>query len=513
MRAARQLVLTLALLTGAACAPLGPDFQEPGIDWLATWQPTLYGQAGAQDGDPSFEDSLARWWSRLEDPQLESLLALARRDNPGLRTAGLRVLEARAALGIASGSRYPQLQRIEGSAAVAGVDDSSGLSPDRSDTSASLGLSLAWELDFWGRFRRAVESAEAANFATITAQRDAQLLLTAEVAAHYYGYKTTLRRIRVARQNVKVQARSLEITTRLYTEGQTAELDLQQARVQYLGTRAGIPSLEIALARQRNALAALVGRPPGDLPGLEAIDDTLPAVDPQAIPALPALLLARRPDVRTAAWQAAAQSARIGVAAADLYPAIGLVGSIGWSGSSLALAPDRTVLAAGPTLRWNILNYGRLENAVRVEDARLQQALEGYRAAVLTAAREIDDAAVQVVKTAERQADLDASLAAAERSLALATRRYQEGYSDFQRVLDAQRALAAQADRAISNQGDHLQAIVQLYAALGGGWEPATAETLLPEETREQLRARSAWDGLLDTAPADPPARSDEARP
>ncbi|MHA7815804.1 MAG: efflux transporter outer membrane subunit [Pseudohaliea sp.] len=504
MPLARQLTLVLALGAGVACAPLGPDFREPEIDWLAAWQPSLYGQV---DGtDPAFNDRLARWWSRFEDPQLEALLALAHRDNPGLRTAGLRVLEARAVLGIAGGSRYPQVQRIEGSAAVAGVDDSSGLSPDRSDTSASLGLSLGWELDFWGRYRRAVEAAEAASFASITARRDAQLLLTAEVAARYYGYKTTLRRIRVARQNVRVQARSLQITTRLFDEGQTSELDLQQAKVQYLGTRAGIPGLEIALARQRNALAALLGRPPGNIPGLETIDDSLPAVAPRAIPALPARLLARRPDVRTAAWQAAAQSARIGVAAADLYPAIGLAGSIGWSGSSLALSPDRTVLAAGPTLRWNILNYGRLENAVRVEDARLQQALEGYRAAVLTAAREIDDAAVQVVKTAERQSDLDASLAAAERSLTLATRRYQEGYSGFQRVLDAQRALAAQADRAISNQGDHLQAVIQLYAALGGGWEPATAETLLPGDVRRQLRERGAWDVLLDAPPAEPPA-------
>ena len=499
---ARQLALAAALAASVACAPLGPDFRGPEIDWLATWQPALYGQVA--DEDPTYDATLARWWQRFEDPQLAALIDLARRDNPGLRSAGLRVLEARAALGIASGNRYPQLQRVEGSAAVAGVDDSSGLDPDRTDSSASLGLSLAWELDFWGRFRRAVESAEAASFATITARRDAQLLLTAEVAARYYGYKTTLRRIRVARQNVAVQARSLEITTRLFDAGQTAELDLQQAKVQYLGTRASIPSLEIALARRRNALAALLGRPPGDIPGLAAIDDSLPAVAPQAIPALPARLLARRPDVRTAAWQAAAQSARIGITEAALYPAIGLAGSIGWSGSSLALAPDRTLLAAGPTLRWNILNYGRLENAVRVEDARLQQALEGYRAAVLTAAREIDDAAVQVVKTAERQGDLDESLTAAERSLALATRRYQEGYSGFQRVLDAQRALAAQADRAISNQGDHLQAVIQLYAALGGGWETATAETLLPAATRAELRARGAWDKLLDAAPAEP---------
>ncbi|KGE03038.1 Outer membrane efflux family protein [Pseudohaliea rubra DSM 19751] len=498
----RQLASAAALLFCAACAPLGPEFQEPESDWLATWQPTLYGQV--TDPDPAWEAALTQWWQRFEDPRLAALIDHARRANPGLRSAGLRVLEARAALGIASGNRYPQRQRIEGSAAVAGVDNSAGLDPDRTDTSASLGLSLAWELDFWGRFRRAVESAEAASFATITAQRDAQLLLTAEVAARYYGYKTTLRRIRVARQNVAVQARSLEITTRLFDEGQTAELDLQQAKVQYLSTRAGIPSLEIALARQRNALAALLGRPPGDIPGLDTIDDSLPAVAPQAIPALPARLLARRPDVRTAAWQAAAQSARIGIAAAELYPAIGLAGSIGWSGSSLALAPDRTVLAAGPTLRWNILNYGRLENAVRIEDARLQQALEGYRAAVLTAAREIDDAAVQVVKTAERQGDLDASLTAAERSLALATRRYQEGYSGFQRVLDAQRALAAQADRAIGNQGDHLQAVIRLYAALGGGWETATADTLLPAETQEALRARGAWDKHLDAAPAEP---------
>lgn len=498
-----RLLLSGLLLTPLACAPLGPDFREPESDWLADWQPELYGQAAP--ASDSFPARLVRWWQQFDDPQLTALIELARSENPGLRVAGLRVLESRAVLGIASGNRYPQLQRIEGSAAVAGVDDSSGLRPERSDNSSSIGLAIGWELDFWGRFRRAVESADAGYFAAITAQRDAQLLLTAELAARYYGYKVLLKRIEVAQRNVEVQARSLAITTRLYHAGQTAELDLQQARVQYLGTRAGIPSLEIALARERNALAALLGRPPGDIPGLEDIDASLPAVAPQQIPALPARLLARRPDVRTAAWQAAAQSARIGIAKAELYPAISLAGNIGWSGSSLALAPDRTLLAAGPTLRWNVLNYGRIENAVRVEDARLQQALESYRGAVLAAAREIDDAAVQVVGTSRRAADLEASRSAAERSLNLATRRYQEGYSGFQRVLDAQRSLAAQADRVIANQGDHLQAVIRLYAALGGGWEPATADTLLPAQTREQLRARGAWDKLLDAAPTEPP--------
>jgi NodT family efflux transporter outer membrane factor (OMF) lipoprotein len=500
-RGARVGIAAVAVLA-AACAPLGPDFREPDSDWLRTWQPELY-QPG--DGDANDGLELADWWQQFEDPALPVLLEIARRENPGLRIAGLRILESRAVLGIASGSRLPQVQRIDAAARAVGVDDSGGLDPDRSTREGSLGLTVAWELDFWGRFRRAVEAADALYLASVTAQRDVQVLLTAEVVARFYAYKAALRRRDIARHNAALQHRSLEITERLFASGQTAELDLQQAKSQYLATRASIPGLEILVLQQRNALCALLGRPPAALPELTGVDGSLPQLQPQRIPALPAQLLQRRPDVRTAAWQAAAQSARIGIARADLFPALSLTGNLAWADNGGAQIRSNSTLSAGAALRWNIFNYGRLENAVRVEDARLQQALENYRQVVLQAARETDDAALQVLYTASRQADLDGSLAAAERALELATRRYQEGYSDFQRVLDAQRAVATQADRAVANHSDHLQAVVALHKALGGGWRVATtAEDLLPASVRTQMRERSDWDNLLDEAPADP---------
>lgn len=487
------------LLGAAACTPLGPNFREPDVAWLADWQPELYRHdAGASD--------LGRWWLRFDDPVLNQLIDTARRENPGLRIAGLRILESRAQLGIATGLQYPQLQQINASGAWVAQHRDGGLnSGDRDFRTGDASFDLGWEMDFWGRFRRGIESANAAYFASVTNQHDVQVLLAAQVASLYYGYKTTLRRIEIARRNVGLQKRSFDITRRLFDSGQTSELDLQQARTQYLGSRATIPVLQLALTQQRNALSTLLGRAPGDLPELGPVDSSLPTLDPLSLAALPADLLLRRPDVRTAAWQAAAQSAQIGLAEADLYPALSLVGTIGWSGNSLGATSDVTTVAGGPALRWDIFNYDRIENNVRVQDARLQQALEGFRGSVLDAARDIDDAASRIASTRAAQGSLDESLDAAERSLEIATRRYREGYSDFQRVLDAQAATFAQSDRAIVNRGDHVAAIIDFYRALGGGWQAATIETVIPADTRATLRERSDWGELLDDPLPPPP--------
>lgn len=491
----------LSLLT-VACAPLGPDFQEPEADWLAQWQPALYSQVLVDSGSAGID----HWWQRFNDPTLDELIASARRENPALRIAGLRILESRALQGIATGLQYPQLQQINASAAWAHQDHHGGaLEHDSEVRSSAASFDIGWELDFWGRFRRGVESADAAYFASVTAQRDVQVLLAAQVASLYYGYKTTLQRIEIARHNEALQKRSFEITERLYHSGQDSELDLQQARAQYLATRATIPALEQALVQQRNALCALLGRPPGPLPELREVSSELPRLAAPELAEMPAQLLVLRPDVRTAAWQAAAQSAQIGIAEADLYPSLTLAGTLGWSGNSTDLLGDKTIIAGGPGLSWNIFNYGRLRNNVRVQDARLEQALENYRNAVLGAAREIDEAASLIATTGASQAILDESVSAAERSLAIATRRYREGYSDFQRVLNAQAATFAQTDRATVNRGQHVAAYISLYKALGGGWQDTSIEELLPAETRERMQERSDWGDLLDAELAAPP--------
>lgn len=492
------------LLSLVACAPLGPDYQDPDINWLADWQPELYGET-KQDTQAA---DLSQWWQRFNDPVLTDLVNKARLENPGLRIAGLRILESKALQGIATGLQYPQVQQLTAQGAY--VDQQRGSGPDREFRTGEAAFNIGWEMDFWGRFRRGVESADAAYFASVTNQHDVQVLLAAQVASLYYSYKTTLQRIEIAQNNVTLQKRSFDITEKLYDEGQDSELDLQQAKSQYLGTQATIPGLKLALQQQRNALSALLGRPPGDLSELDTVDSKLPELQPLSLQQVPANLLLRRPDVRTAAWSAAAQSAQIGLAEADLYPALSLFGSFGWSGNSFELTNNVTTFAAGPALTWNIFNYGRLRNNVRVQDARLQQALEGYRSSVLNAAREIDDAANRIAQTGASQQILDQSLTAAERSLELATRRYREGYSDFQRVLDAQARTFAQSDRAIVNRGDHVAAIIGLYQALGGGWQEAAIDTVIPQEMRDTMSERTHWGDLLKDplAPPPPPAES-----
>ncbi len=505
-RRARHLAAVMLALGASACTTLGPDYTEPSAEWLSDWQPDLYGQAAQQAQAPDLD----LWWQRFHDPVLEDLVGKARAQNPGLRIAGLRILESRALQGIASGLQYPQLQQISASGVFVTQDTDGGINDGHRDfRSGDAAFTVGWEIDFWGRFRRGIESADAAYFASVSNQRDAQVLLAAQVATLYYSYKTTLLRIEIARNNVQLQQRSLQITQKLFDEGQDSELDVQQAKAQYLGTLATIPALQLGLTQTRNALAAVLGRGPGDVAELDAVDSSLPELDTTGIAAMPAELLLRRPDVRSAAWQAAAQSAQIGIARADLYPAISLGGSIGWSGNSLDTSGDTTRLAGGPALTWNIFNYGRLKNNVRAQDARFQQLLENFQATVLSAAQEVDNSAAKIAQTGASQDILDQSVTAAERSLEIATKRYSEGYSDFQRVLDAQAASFSQADRAIVNRGDHVAAVIALYKALGGGWQPAAIEDILPAATRDAMRERSDWGELLDPPLAEPPQPED----
>lgn len=491
-------LLAGSALATTACTTLGPDYQEPTTQWLAEWQPDLYGQLEAPAS--AVGTDIARWWTRFEDPALNALVTSALGENPGIQAAGLRVLEARAQLSGASALRLPQAQTFEASAAYLRQRRSDGLLPASDDSlgSYSASLGIGWELDFWGRFQRSVEAADAAYLSSIANQRDAQLILAAQVADLYYAYRTTEKRIAIAHENAAIQERSFSITTQLFESGQESELDLQQAKTQYLATLATIPDLERGRTQLRNALAVLLGRPPAPLPELATPLELLPTVEPVALAAIPAKLVLRRPDVRSSAWLTGAQSAQIGIAKADLYPAISLGGSFGWAGDSISETRDGTTFVVGPGIRWNIFDYGLIRSNIRVQDARLQQALAAYDATVLQAAREIDDAAIAVAKTAEAQEILTESRQAAERALEIANRRYREGYADFQRVLDAQRALFSQAEKELVNQGAHLSAVVSLYKSIGGGWESQSTEQMLPAEVLETMRERTNWGDLLE---------------
>lgn len=501
----RVLCCALSLAALGGCTQVGPDFKPVPTPWLDTWNTPLLEQAT----HPAASPDLRQWWAVFADPTLDALIAEADAHNTDLRVAGLRIAEARAQLAIAQTGRYPQVQQLRGESLYLKQDQSG--TPTARDSvfwQSSLGFDIAWEVDFWGRFSRAIESADALYFASEANYADAMVLLRAQVADTYFSLRTVEARLDIAHENAQRQARSLQITERLFRHGENDELDWQQARTQFLATQASIPELENQLNALRNVLCALLGRPPGPLPELASGHGQLPLPDRAILQDVPASLLRRRPDIRAAEQAVAAQSALVGVAEADLYPSLSLLGSIGWTFVSANHLPDSFQLAAGPSLIWNPFDYGRRKNAVRVEDARLQQLIELYQRDVREAAREADDAASGLVRSLQSAEVRQQASQAAQRSLDLATSQYREGFADFQRVLDAQQLLLQQQDSYLVSRGNAVGSLVALYKALGGGWDPHRAP--IAPDTRQQMQQRTDWGDLLDK-PA--PARNDTGEP
>ena len=493
--------LVLSLLLVGGCSTLGPDVESPEVAWLDSWESDLNQQLGYTSTQAQLD--LEFWWRSFDDSILNELIELAEAGNPNLRIAGLRIIESRAVLGIALSQRYPQVQQVSGSSSY--VDQRFEGGDDQNFRQYQSGGNFGWEGDFWGRFQRGIESADAAFFASVANQRDLQVLLHTQMATSYYAYRTSELRIQIAQSNAKIQKRSFEITEHLFKSGQDSELDLQQAKTQYLATLSSIPDLETTAQQTLNALCLLLGRAPGDLPEMGDPLEALPEVDPRVLADAPAMLLMRRPDVRSAAWQIAAQSPQVGIAEAQLYPSISLFGSIGFAGNSLSGNRDTWTLGIGPSFTWNVFDHGSIRNNIRIQDLRLQQAIESFQNVVLQAAQEIDNAAISVTNTRAKQVPLGQSVIAAKRSLELANTNYREGYADFQRVLDGQRSVASQTEAELINAGQQITALISLYGALGGGWSETSVEDLIPESTRASMEARSDWGELLrEPLPASP---------
>jgi len=481
---------------------VGPDFHPQHESWSEHWSSPPVEQVTQIATEPD----VRQWWRIFDDENLDQLIAAADANNGDLKIAALRVLEARAQLGIALAGRYPQVQQANADVLYSARKRSDGFNT-RSGAyfQYGLGFSIGWELDFWGRFSRAIESADASFFAAQDNREDALVLVHAQLADTYFTLRTTEARLQIARENAQLQKRSYEITQKLFKSGETDELDLQQAKTQYLGTLSSIPVFESQIEVARHALCVLLGRPPGPLPELDMQPGkaaVVPLVGSAVLQDVPANLLLRRPDVRAAEQQMAAQSALIGVAKADLYPSISLVGSLVWSASSLTGSPNTLAVVGGPSITWNLFDHGRITNNVRVQDARLQQLIVAYQETVREAAREADDAATGLIAALQRDRILHDAEDSARRSLTLANTIYREGYSDFQRVLDAQRALAAQQDAYIVNRGNAVSSLIALYKAVGGGWY--SAQPLVDPATRAQMQQRTDWGDLLDE-PAPPP--------
>jgi NodT family efflux transporter outer membrane factor (OMF) lipoprotein len=447
------------------------------------------------------------WWKIFNDPVLDTLIDKAYQQNLPLQIAGLRIFEARAQLGIAVGLQYPQTQTAGGSASAVGLSENSpNFNPLADDNfkNYQAGFDAAWELDFWGRFRRGIESADANLSASVADYDNALVSLTAEVARVYVNIRSLEERLAIALDNIELQKKSLQIANVRFRNGATTELDVQQAKTNLADTEAQVPFLTRQLRQAKNALSILMGMPPAELTGLLGEPGTIPAAPDQVAAGIPAELLRRRPDVRQAELLAAGQSALIGVAETDLYPRFSLFGSIGFqtsdtgdSSASDMFDSDSLAYSVGPGFSWNILNYGRLRNNVRVQDARYQQTIVNYQNTVLTAYQEVEDAMVGFIES-RKESDIRArGTHAAKRSTEISNIQYREGSVDFQRVIDSERALVETEDLWIQARGEISLNLIAMYKALGGGWELRKGQDFISEENRKAMEERTNWGDLL----------------
>jgi NodT family efflux transporter outer membrane factor (OMF) lipoprotein len=488
-----------ALLALAGCTMVGPDFTTPAAKTPTAW---------SEDDNPLFkkasEQETIDWWSTFNDPTLDRLIELFRTQNLTLQSAALRIIEARAQLALIQGFLYPQSQAASGKLFTIG-DELTPVTVDRYYNIASIGFDVGWEMDFWGKYRRSIESADASLLARIADYEDILVSLTAETARTYVTIRTLQERISLARKNAQLQQDSLDLVKLQFDAGVVTELDVLQAQTLLSTTQAAIPNLEAALASARNGLAVLIGELPEGIGPLLGTDAAIPEVASQVIVPLPAELLRRRPDIRRAEMQAAAQSARIGVARAELYPSFSLLGSIGLSASDLGDARLGDLFESsgfsysfGPSFTWKLFNYGRLENEVRVQDARYQQTVLAYQNTVLNAAREAEDAMKTLVQSYKEAAYLESGVNSSERSTELSTLQYKEGLVDYQRVLDSIRSLTLRQDQYAQVRGQIATSVIALYKAFGGGWKiDYASDPLIPAIMIRDMEERTDWDGFF----------------
>lgn len=507
-RIAARLLLASApaacVLASAGCV-LGPEYRTPRADLNAAWEAKAdsIGVLTAHD---------ARWWDTFGDPALSALVQTAYSQNLTLRTAGLRVLEARARRGVAVGEFFPQLQQAAGSLGTTRLSaNDAGAGGDRSFATDSIGLEAAWELDFWGKFRRGIEAADAELLLSV-ADYDAVLVsLAADVAASYILIRSLQERLGFARANAVLQAETLSLTETRFRAGAVSELDVSTARATLANTKALIPSLENALRQNKLSLCVLLGQTPSELERELAPQVGRSASVPEApsriAAGLPAELLRRRPDVRAAERLAAARSARIGQAVADLYPRISITGATGFVSSTyengrrpdLGSIFDADSFAGfiGLQVNWPILNYGRIASNIRVQDARYEQAVAAYQESVLRAAADVEAGLSEFLRSKERSGYLSEAVDASRRSTELALIQYRAGVVDFIRVNNAQTELVQQEDNLVVARTEIALGAVRTFRALGGGWEIRDGLEFIDAQTSERMRARTDWGDVL----------------
>lgn len=460
------LLIILAAFSLFGCM-MGPNYQRPQVDTPQTWR---------------FEDKEAKdvantaWWEQFNDPVLNELIQIALQENKDVKIAAARVEQFIGQYGTTRAALFPQI----GAGASAGrqrTSEHTGPSPTLGDVPNSnpnfsnyeLFLNGSWEIDLWGKLRRATEAARANLLSTEEARRTVILTLVTSVANSYINLRDLDKQLELTRQTAQTYKESYDIFSLRFKYGIVSEVEVSQSKSQYEQALANIPFFEKTIAQQENALSILLGRNPGPINRGKAIDQlVLPAV-----PAgLPSDILANRPDIRQAEQNLIAANANIGVAKAQYYPTISLTGALGWASN------DLSNLFTGPSRIWSwavpvtapIFTGGAIAGQVKSAEAIQQQALITYQQAIQTAFREVDDALVDQKRTKEQIASQIEEVGALRDYVRLAGLRYDNGYTSYLEVLDANSRLYSAELAQTQTQGSLFQALVNLYKAMGGGW-------------------------------------------
>ena len=467
MRARNVVSGAILFAAVSSSCTVGPNYNKPLVV-----EPTVYRGAAAElSAKPdvaSFGDQ--KWWDVFQDEALQTLIRAALEQNYDVRIAATRILEARALLGIAQADQLPE---VTASASVFSQRSPAAAGRPAVDTSpVQLGLSASWELDFWGRFRRATESARANLLSDEWAQRQVISSLVSDVASAYFQLREQDLELEISRQTLASRRDSLRLTQVLADGGATSLLDVRQAEQLVFGASASIPDLESRIEQQENFISILVGRnPEGVMRGRPLIDQQQP---PEVPAGLPSSLLERRPDILQAEQQLVAANAQIGVAKADFFPRISLTAIGGYQSSALAR------LFTGPAGLWTfgasalqpVFEGGRIRNNVAFAEARTQEATLVYQRTVQQAFRDVSDALVSYRKSREVRIEQQKLTTAAEDATRLSNMRYRGGAASYLEVLDSEtRFFDAQLNLALA-QLRELQSLVQIYRSLGGGWQP-----------------------------------------
>lgn len=483
------------LLTGCM---VGPDYKEPNKPVAEQWK---------IDGDSVNQDPFENrdWWEVFHDDVLTQLIEAGYAGNLSLQSTGVKVLQARAQLAQSVGELYPQQQAMVGNLTYNRIGGSQfqTLLPTYFATDM-LGFSTNWELDFWGKYRRAIQSNNATFLASLAAYDNALVTLTSDIASAYIKIRTTQEQIKITNANIQVQTMGLDIAKARHNAGEVSLLDVEQALAELSETQAKLPQFYSELQKQKDALSFLLGMVPNQLDCLLDSEQGIPEAPLSVAVGIPVETIAKRPDIRQARLQAVAQSELIGAAKANLYPSLSLSGNFSFASNNIPTSSlgdlfnwSNRMYSAGPVLNWPILNYGQITNSVRVQDALFQEALLNYINVVLRAQQEVQDSITAFTEAKVAVRYLTEANRAATKTLELTLIRYREGESDFTPVLNAEQQLLRIQSSLTNAQGEVPQALVSLYRALGGGWEVGIGDDVIPQNIKCEMLKRTDWGNLL----------------